>query len=163
MRASDQAYMTPREDIIGWRLRLSIALAEKQSDRAWASETPVREALNRLTTEVPERSKPKQPSLLQTGERSLFAELHARLLGSPELLSDNDPARHDYYGLVSHLDEAIESAISNSCMAQAIPSRRVQLVRVRRPAVEALCPQSPLGRSRHHTSSEPQSFPHQGS
>ena len=49
-----------------------------------------------------------------TRPRPLFEQLHAALLRAPEMISDSDPARHDYYALVGRLDEAIDEAISNS-------------------------------------------------
>lgn len=72
----------------------------------------------------------------QRGEPGVFAELHAQLLLAPELLSQDDPARHDYYALVGRLDEAIDAAVSNSYLAHAMRSLRVHLVRVRRLAAD---------------------------
>ncbi len=53
-----------------------------------------------------------------------------------QLISDADPARHDYYGLVGRLDEAIDGAISNTYLEQAMRGLRVHLVRVRRLAAD---------------------------
>ncbi len=55
---------------------------------------------------------------------------------APSLISAGDPARHDYYGLVGRLDAAIDAAIQNSYLAQAMRSLRVHLVRVRRLAAD---------------------------
>lgn len=44
--------------------------------------------------------------------------------------------RHDYYALVGRLDEAIDQAISNSYLVQAMRSLRVRLVSVRRLAAD---------------------------
>jgi DNA-binding GntR family transcriptional regulator len=72
----------------------------------------------------------------ERGERAVFEKLHADLLRAPELISEADPARHEYYALVGRLDEAIDAAISNSYLAQAMRSLRVHLVRVRRLAAD---------------------------
>ncbi|MDR6640552.1 GntR family transcriptional regulator [Paenarthrobacter nitroguajacolicus] len=164
MRASDRAYTALREDIIEWRLRPGTVLAEvEQSERLGVSRTPVREALGRLTAEgltaaaggrgvvvtdislesidelfeLRETLEVRAAGLAaQRGEPGIFAELHAKLLLAPELLSENDPARHDYYALVGRLDDAIDAAISNTYMAHAMRSLRVHLVRVRRLAAD---------------------------
>jgi DNA-binding GntR family transcriptional regulator len=164
MRASDRAYAALREDIIEWRLRPGTVLAEvEQSERLGVSRTPVREALGRLTAEglttasggrgvvvtdisldsidelfeLRETLEVRAAALAaERGEPGVFAELHAELLRAPGLLSEKDPARHDYYALVGRLDEAIDAAISNSYLAQAMRSLRVHLVRVRRLAAD---------------------------
>ncbi|ABM07158.1 GntR family transcriptional regulator [Paenarthrobacter aurescens] len=164
MRASDRAYSALREDIIEWRLRPGTVLAEvEQSERLGVSRTPVREALSRLTAEglttaaggrgvvvtdisldsidelfeLRETLEVRAAALAaQRGEPGIFAELHAQLVLAPELLSDNDPARHEYYALVGRLDDAIDSAISNTYLANAMRSLRVHLVRVRRLAAD---------------------------
>ncbi|MEQ4567915.1 GntR family transcriptional regulator [Paenarthrobacter sp. CAP02] len=164
MRASDRAYTALREDIIEWRLRPGTVLAEvEQSERLGVSRTPVREALGRLTAEglttaaggrgvvVTDISLENIDELFELretlevraaglaaerGEPGIFAELHAQLLLAPGLLNENDPTRHDYYGLVGRLDDAIDAAISNTYMAHAMRSLRVHLVRVRRLAAD---------------------------
>lgn len=72
----------------------------------------------------------------QRGEASVFAALHAELRDAPLLLNAADPARRTYYALVGRLDEAIDAAIANSYLAQAMRSLRVHLVRVRRLAAD---------------------------
>ncbi|WP_159707750.1 GntR family transcriptional regulator [Arthrobacter sp. 18067] len=164
MRASDRAYAALREDIIEWRLRPGTVLAEvEQSERLGVSRTPVREALSRLTAEglttaaggrgvvvtdisldsidelfeLRETLEVRAAALAaQRGEPGVFAELHAQLLRAPELLMDSDPARHDYYALVGRLDDAIDAAISNAYLANAMRGLRVHLVRVRRLAAD---------------------------
>ncbi|WP_284987234.1 GntR family transcriptional regulator [Arthrobacter sp. fls2-241-R2A-172] len=164
MRASDRAYTALREDIIEWRLRPGTVLAEvEQSERLGVSRTPVREALGRLTAEglttaaggrgvvVTDISLENIDELFELretlevraaglaaerGEPGIFTELHAQLLLAPELLTETDPARHDYYALVGRLDDAIDAAISNTYMAHAMRSLRVHLVRVRRLAAD---------------------------
>lgn len=163
MRASDKAYAALREDIIEWRLAPGTVLAEvEQSERLGVSRTPVREALSRLSAEgltaaggrgvvvtdisledidelfeLRETLEGKAAALAaERGERAVFERLHAELLRAPEMLNESDPARHDYYALVGRLDDAIDEAISNSYLAQAMRSLRVHLVRVRRLAAD---------------------------
>ncbi|QDG68746.1 GntR family transcriptional regulator [Pseudarthrobacter sp. NIBRBAC000502772] len=163
MRASDKAYATLRDDIIEWRLAPGTVLAEvEQSERLGVSRTPVREALSRLSAEgltaaggrgvvvtdisledidemfeLRETLEGKAAALAaERGERAVFEKLHTDLLRAQELISDTDPARHEYYALVGRLDEAIDAAISNSYLAQAMRSLRVHLVRVRRLAAD---------------------------
>ncbi len=163
MRASDRAYVALREDIIEWRLLPGTVLAEvEQSERLGVSRTPLREALSRLTAEglttaggrgvvvtdislddidelfeLRETLEGKAAALAaERGDSAVFRELQEELLAAPALISSADPARHDYYGLVGRLDEAIDAAISNSYLAQAMRSLRVHLVRVRRLAAD---------------------------
>ncbi|MBT2512030.1 GntR family transcriptional regulator [Arthrobacter sp. ISL-30] len=169
MRASERAYTALREDIIEWRLLPGTVLAEvEQSERLGVSRTPLREALGRLTAEglttaggrgvvvtdisledidelfeLREILEGKAAALAAVrGDPSIFTRLQHELLRAPELLSGEDPARHDYYALVNQLDDALDAAITNSYLAQAMRSLRVHLVRVRRLAsddVARLC------------------------
>jgi DNA-binding GntR family transcriptional regulator len=160
VRASDRAYKTLHEDIVEWRLLPGTVLAEvEQSERLGVSRTPLREALGRLSAEgltqsaggrgvvVTDISLENVDELFelreilecraaalaaQRGDASVFTKLHALLLSAPDLINDNDPRRHEYYALVGRLDEAIDVAVSNSYLAQAMRSLRVHLVRVRR-------------------------------
>lgn len=164
MRASDKAYAALREDIIEWRLSPGTVLAEvEQSERLGVSRTPVREALGRLSAEglttaaggrgvvvtdislddidelfeLRETLEGKAAALAaERGDHAVFERLHSQLLRAPEMLNESDPARHDYYALVGRLDEAIDEAISNSYLVQAMRSLRVHLVRVRRLAAD---------------------------
>jgi DNA-binding GntR family transcriptional regulator len=164
MRASDKAYAALREDILEWRLAPGTVLGEVElSERLGVSRTPVREALGRLTAEglttaaggrgvvvtaisledidelfeLRETLEARAAALAaERGEPSVFEQLHTELLEAPALLEGDDPARHDYYALVARLDDAIDAAISNSYLAQAIRSLRVHLVRVRRLAAD---------------------------
>ncbi|UZX02639.1 GntR family transcriptional regulator [Arthrobacter sp. CDRTa11] len=160
MRASDRAYAALREDIVEWRLRPGTLLAEvEQSERLGVSRTPLREALGRLTAEglttaaggrgvvvtdisladidelfeLRETLEGRAAALAaERGNPEEFRELHRELLAGKELIRSDDPAKHEYYGLVARLDAAIDAAISNSYLAQAMGSLRVHLVRVRR-------------------------------
>ncbi|MBT2532877.1 GntR family transcriptional regulator [Arthrobacter sp. ISL-48] len=164
MRASDRAYAALREDIIEWRLRPGTLLAEvEQSERLGVSRTPLREALGRLTSEglttaasgrgvvvtdisledidelfeLRETLEGRAAALAaERGDPRHFLQLHRELLAAPALLSGDDPARHGYYRLVERLDAAIDAAISNAYMAQAMGSLRVHLVRIRRLAAD---------------------------
>jgi DNA-binding GntR family transcriptional regulator len=164
MRASERAYRALREDIVEWRLLPGTVLAEvEQSERLGLSRTPLREALGRLSAEgltrnargrgvvVTDISLDDVEELFEfreilecraaalaakRGDSSVFAMLHAEFRDAPMLLSAADPARHTYYALVGRLDDAIDAAISNSYLAQAMRSLRVHLVRVRRLAAD---------------------------
>ena len=207
MRASDKAYAALRDDIIEWRLLPGTVLAEvEQSERLGISRTPLREALSRLTAEgltttaggrgvvvtdisledidelfeLRETLEGKAAALAaERGDAATFEQLRRELLQAPELIGGSDPARHDYYGLVGRLDAAIDAAISNSYLAQAMRSLRVHLVRVRRLAADDARAahrrrrrarrhrrgdrrrQPAAGRGRHHASPAPQPFPRQ--
>jgi DNA-binding GntR family transcriptional regulator len=160
MRASDRAYESLRNDILEWRLLPGTVLTEvEQSGRLGLSRTPLREALGRLTAEglttaaggrgvvvtdisledidelfeLRETLEGKAAALAaERGDKHVFQRLHHELQEAPALISDADPARHRYYALVGRLDQAIDAAISNSYLAQAMQSLRVHLVRIRR-------------------------------
>jgi DNA-binding GntR family transcriptional regulator len=164
MRASDRAYAVLRDDIVEWRLLPGTLLGEvEQSERLGVSRTPLREALSRLTAEglttaaggrgvvvtgislkdidelfeLRETLERRAAALAaERGDPEEFRELHRELLAAPELIHGDDPARHEYYALVARLDAAIDAAISNSYLAQAMGSLRVHLVRIRRLAAD---------------------------
>jgi DNA-binding GntR family transcriptional regulator len=164
MRASERAYTSLREDIVEWRLLPGTVLAEvEQSERLGISRTPLREALGRLSAEgltrmaggrgvvvsdisledidelfeLRETLECRAAALAaERGNPSTFTRLLAELREAPSLLGGPDPARHDYYALVGRLDDAIDAAISNSYLVQAMRSLRVHLVRVRRLAAD---------------------------
>ncbi|RAX46845.1 GntR family transcriptional regulator [Arthrobacter sp. AQ5-06] len=164
MRASERAYSALREDIIEWRLLPGTILAEvEQSERLGVSRTPLREALARLCSEGLTRAAGGRGVVVsdislddvnelfelretlecqaaglaaQRGDSTVFAALHKRLCDAPSLLGGTDPLRHDYYNLVEQLDEAIDLAVDNSYLVQAMGSLRVHLVRIRRLAAD---------------------------
>ncbi|MEW9870500.1 GntR family transcriptional regulator [Arthrobacter sp. HS15c] len=164
VRASDRAYAALRDDIVEWRLLPGTLLAEvEQSERLGVSRTPLREALGRLTAEglttaaggrgvvvtgisledidelfeLRETLEGRAAELAaERGDPDDFARLHRELLAAPSLISGDDPARHDYYALVARLDAAIDTAVSNTYLAQAMGALRVHLVRVRRLAAD---------------------------
>jgi DNA-binding GntR family transcriptional regulator len=163
MRASDKAYAALRDDIIEWRLAPGTVLAEvEQSERLGVSRTPLREALGRLTAEglttaggrgvvvsdisledidelfeLRETLEGRAAALAaRRGDAGTFERLQRELLRAPQLISGDHPALHEYYELVGRLDTAIDAAISNSYLAQAMRSLRVHLVRIRRLAAD---------------------------
>jgi DNA-binding GntR family transcriptional regulator len=163
MRASDKAYAALRDDIIEWRLAPGTVLAEvEQSERLGVSRTPLREALGRLTAEglttaggrgvvVSDISLEDIDELFELretlegraaelaarrGDAGTFERLQRELLRAPELVTGSDPALHEYYQLVGRLDSAIDAAISNAYLAQAMRGLRVHLVRIRRLAAD---------------------------
>ena len=164
VRASDRAYAALRDDIVEWRLLPGTLLAEvEQSERLGVSRTPLREALGRLTAEglttaaggrgvvvtgisledidelfeLRETLEGRAAELAaERGDPDDFVRLHRELLAAPALISGDDPARHDYYALVARLDAAIDTAVSNTYLAQAMGALRVHLVRVRRLAAD---------------------------
>ncbi|WP_287928524.1 GntR family transcriptional regulator [Arthrobacter sp.] len=160
MRASEKAYATLRADIVDWRLPPGTVLAEVElSARLGVSRTPVREALARLSAEglaepqsgrgtvVSGISLDRVAELFELRsalecraaelaarhrESEVFLELHRQLGNAGRLITDADPARHDYYRLAGDLDVAIDAAAGNHYLAQALKGLRVHLVRVRR-------------------------------
>jgi DNA-binding GntR family transcriptional regulator len=163
MRASEKAYAALRDDIVEWRLAPGTVLAEvEQSERLGVSRTPLREALSRLTAEglttaggrgvvvtdislddidelfeLRETLEGRAAALAASrGDTATFEQLQRELVRAPDMINGDDPARHDYYVLVGRLDTAIDAAISNSYLAQAMRSLRVHLVRIRRLAAD---------------------------
>ncbi|SEQ99849.1 GntR family transcriptional regulator [Arthrobacter sp. OV608] len=164
MRASDRAYTALRDDIVQWRLQPGTLLAEvEQAERLGVSRTPLREALGRLAAEglttaaggrgvvvtdisledidelfeLRETLEGKAAALAaQRGDAGTFRTLEADFRAAPSLISNSAPALEDYYLLVERLDSALDTAISNSYLAQAMRSLRVHLVRIRRMAAD---------------------------
>jgi DNA-binding GntR family transcriptional regulator len=164
VRASDRAYTALRDDIVQWRLQPGTLLAEvEQAERLGVSRTPLREALGRLAAEglttaaggrgvvvtdisledidelfeLRETLEGKAAALAaQRGDAGTFRTLEADFRAAPSLISNSAPALEDYYLLVERLDSAIDTAISNSYLAQAMRSLRVHLVRIRRMAAD---------------------------
>ncbi|BCT75857.1 GntR family transcriptional regulator [Sinomonas cyclohexanicum] len=160
MKASDRAYTALRDDIVEWRLPPGTLLGEvEQSERLGISRTPLREALARLTAdglasaqrgrgvvvsdislahidelfELREALESKAAALAALrGDHERFADLRDRFAAAPELLTDDDPQRHEYYALAAELDAAINDAIGNSYLTQSLEGLRVHLTRVRR-------------------------------
>ena len=163
MRASERAYAALRDDIVEWRLPPGTLLAEvEQAGRLGVSRTPLREALGRLTAEglttaggrgvvvsaisladidelfeLRETLEGRAAALAaERGEPAAFRRLQEDLLDAPQLLTGPSPGVQAYYSLVARLDDAIDAAISNSYLVQAMRSLRIHLVRIRRMAAD---------------------------
>ena len=160
MRASDRAYSTLRDEILEWRLAPGTVLAEvEQAARLDVSRTPLREALARLTADglvaaqagrglvVTAASADSAVQLFEVRvalesqaaalaarrrDPQIFAALRAELADAPELL--DQPDRHAYYDLVRRFDEAIDDAVGNAYLVQALRSIRTHVARLRRVA-----------------------------
>lgn len=158
MRASEQAYLTLREDILDWRLAPGTVLAEvEQSERLGISRTPLREALSRLVadglvaplggrglvvTTVSVRDVAQLFELRQALEQqvarlaavgrdtAVFEALRQEFLRAPALL--DGPDRSAYYELVSRFDAAMDEAAGNPYLVGALRTLRPHLVRLRR-------------------------------
>ena len=160
MRASERAYATLRSDIINWRLTPGTVLGEVElSERLGVSRTPIREALARLTAEglaEPQSGRGVVVSAIslehldelfelrtalecraaelaaQRCDKAVFLDLFHQLANAGELITTEDPARSGYYQLAGELDAAIDAAVGNHYLNQALKNLRVHLVRVRR-------------------------------
>ncbi|MFC8304155.1 GntR family transcriptional regulator [Specibacter sp. NPDC057265] len=160
MRASERAYATLRSDIINWRLTPGTVLGEVElSERLGVSRTPIREALARLTAEglaEPQSGRGVVVSAIslehldelfelrtalecraaelaaQRCDKAVFLDLFHQLANAGELITTEDPARSGYYQLADELDAAIDAAVGNHYLNQALKNLRVHLVRVRR-------------------------------
>jgi DNA-binding GntR family transcriptional regulator len=159
-RASDTAYSALRSEIIAWQLPPGAVLAEVElSQRLGISRTPAREALARLVADglaeplggrglvvtavsaenVAELFELRQA--LEAQASSLAAErrdpapflaLQDELREVPALLADPDPAHRSYYELVARFDEAVDQAVRNPFLVQALTGVRTHLARIRR-------------------------------
>ena len=160
MRASEQAYLTLREDILDWRLEPGTVLAEvEQSERLGISRTPLREALGRLAADglvaaqggrglvvstvsadnivqlfelrqVLEQQAARLAA--QRREAAVFDALREEFLGAAALLELPDPEHADFYDLVARFDAAVDAATGNPYLVGALRSLRPHLVRIRR-------------------------------
>lgn len=68
----------------------------------------------------------------QRCDPDIFRKLHQQLANAGELITAEDPARTDYYQLAGELDSAVDAAVGNHYLNQALKNLRVHLVRVRR-------------------------------
>lgn len=163
MRASERAYTGLRGDILDGRLPPGTVLAEvEQAERLGVSRTPLREALRRLAAEglaapggrglvvtgVPLAAIDELFELRETlecraaalaaerGDPAVFRGLQEELLAAPLLISGDVLELAGYYTLVGRMDTAIDAAIANAYLAQAMQGLRVHLVRIRRLAAD---------------------------
>jgi len=158
MRASDLAYESLRDDILNWRIAPGTALSETElALRLGVSRTPLRAALARLALEglvdtsrgrtgvVPDVSVESiaqqfevrealelQAARLAARRRdpAVFAELADSFAHATETLESG--GTDAYYAVVARFDEAMDDAVGNPAMRQALESVRVHLVRARR-------------------------------
>lgn len=166
MRASEQAYLTLRDDILDWRLEPGAALGEvEQAERLGISRTPLREALSRLAADGLVASQggrglvvtdvsvhnirqlfelrealEQQAARLAAAHRdaAVFDGLRDEFRSAPALLEGSDPARSAYYELVARFDAAVDDATGNPYLVAALRSLRPHLVRIRRVAQDNL-------------------------
>ncbi|MGD8193383.1 GntR family transcriptional regulator [Herbiconiux sp. P18] len=159
-RASDTVYAALRSEILSWQLAPATVLAEVDlAARLGLSRTPVREALARLVadglvepqggrglivspvsaanvTELFElrRGLETEAAALAARRRDerVFRRLQDELREVPALLADPDPGRHAYYDLVARFDAAVDGAVQNPYLVQALAGVRTHLVRIRR-------------------------------
>lgn len=160
MRASDVAYERLRDDIIHWRLEPGAPLAEVDvSARIGMSRTPVREALSRLIAEglvsntsgrtavVTPVSRDHIRKLFELREALetqaarlaarrrdpvVFEALKRDFLAGPSGTERGDTDKS--YFLADRLDEAIDDAMDNIYLRNALKDIRGHLARVRRHA-----------------------------
>jgi len=158
MLASDHAYESLRDDILNWRIAPGTALSETElALRLGVSRTPLRAALARLALEglvdtsrgrtgvVPDVSVESiaqqfevrealelQAARLAARRRdpAVFAELADSFAHATETLASG--GTEAYYAVVSRFDAAMDDAVGNPAMRQALESVRVHLVRARR-------------------------------
>lgn len=161
MRASDKAYEQIRDEILDGAISPGTLLGEvEQSERLGVSRTPIREAFARLAADglaVQQRGRGTVVTDVSLDHVEDLFELRtalevqaARLAAarvSPEqadtfisLAARFRAASHveagfvptDYYQLASSLDTAIDEAVHNDYLANALRGLRTHLARVRR-------------------------------
>ncbi|MGJ0203863.1 FCD domain-containing protein [Leucobacter sp. gxy201] len=158
MRASDRAYATLLEEIQSGALVPGAVIAEsEQAERLGVSRTPMREAIGRLEADgLVLQQSPRVTvvsgfdtdvirDLFETrrvleeavarlaakrGDRAVFLELAAAFRAAhPEA---GEVAADDYYALISRFDAAVDAAVGNPYLTQALRTIRTHLVRARR-------------------------------
>lgn len=160
MRARDRAYAQLREDVLDGVLAPGAVLAEvEQSLRLGMSRTPVREAFARLVADglaeplagrglvvsalsadgVAELYEVREPLERQAvrlaarrGDPAVFAALAERFGRAPDLVGAGEEGLREYYALVAEFDAAVDAAVANAHLVQALGAVRTHLVRVRR-------------------------------
>lgn len=158
MLASDRAYETLRDDILNWRIAPGTALSETElALRLGISRTPLRAALARLALEglvdtsrgrtgvVPDVSTESiaqhfevrealelQAARLAARRRDpgVFQELVDSFAHATETLAEG--GTDAYYAVVARFDAAMDDAVGNPAMRQALDGVRVQVFRARR-------------------------------
>lgn len=158
MRASDRAYATLLEEIQSGALKPGAVIAEaEQADRLGVSRTPMREAIGRLEAAGLVRQQSPRVTVVSGFDtddiRALFEarraleETTARLAATrgdrAEFLTiaaafraaqpeQGEVAADEYYALIARFDSAIDDAVDNAYLTQALRTIRTHLVRARR-------------------------------
>ncbi len=158
MRASDRAYQALVAEIQGGQLAPGAVIGEvEQASRLGVSRTPLREAIARLVADGLVRQ--QSPRVLvvagfdaddiralfetrraleeaaariaaQRGDRAGFAALAADFRAAePEA---NAGAADEYYALIACFDAALDAAVANAYLTQALRPIRAHLARARR-------------------------------
>lgn len=160
MKANERAYRQLRDEIINAELQPGTVLGEVEtSTRLGVSRTPLREALFKLVSDgfaapLPGRgivvtdvsieginelfelrqALEQQAARLAALRRNeeVFTNLHSEFVATRELLEQPDPSRREYYALVQRFDLAMDEAVNNVHMVNAINNVRQHLARIRR-------------------------------
>ncbi|MFA5605618.1 MAG: GntR family transcriptional regulator [Leucobacter sp.] len=158
MRASDRAYAALLDEIQSGVLPPGAVVAEvEQAERLGVSRTPMREAIRRLVADglVGQRS-PRvltvsgfdaddirslfeaRRALEETcarlaAERGEHALFHALAADFASAMPDTGPVAADaYYALIERFDAALDEAVGNRYLSQALRTIRTHLARARR-------------------------------
>lgn len=157
---TERVYGRLRQDVLDGVLAPGASLAEvDQSVRLEVSRTPVREAFARLVADglaqpLPGRGlvvAPLDPGAVeqlydvrealevkaarlaaQRRDAAEFTEFAHGFARAPELLGAGEAGLDRYYELTARFDEAIDAAVANPWLQQALASVRTHLVRIRR-------------------------------
>jgi len=155
MRAGERAYQTLLDEIQSGALTAGTVLGEvEQAARLGVSRTPLREALGRLAADgLVVQASPRVTVVSEIDAddiRELFElrraleESAARLAarrGRPEAFAvladefagiDTVRAPDAYYALIARFDAAVDAAVANDYLTNALRNIRTHLVRVRR-------------------------------
>jgi len=155
MRAGERAYQTLLDEIQSGALTAGTVLGEvEQAARLGVSRTPLREALGRLAADgLVVQASPRVTVVSEIDAddiRELFElrraleESAARLAarrGRPEAFAvladefagiDTVRAPDEYYALIARFDAAVDAAVANDYLTNALRNIRTHLVRVRR-------------------------------
>lgn len=158
MRASDRAYRDIVEEIQSGELAPGSVIGEvEQSARLGVSRTPMREAIARLVADGLVRQQSPRVlvvagfdaddirALFETrraleetaarlaatrGDRAHFAALAADFRAAHPEAGDSEA--DDYYALIARFDAALDAAVANAYLTQALRPIRAHLARARR-------------------------------
>jgi DNA-binding GntR family transcriptional regulator len=159
VRQSDRAYRSLLDEIQSGILPAGAVLAEtEQSARLGVSRTPLRAALSRLAADgLVVQQSPRVTVVTaidaddiralfevrraleetaariaaQRGDAAAFAVLEREFIAAAGAL-EGATAHDAYYALIARFDAAVDAAVANDYLAQALRTVRTHLVRVRR-------------------------------